>query len=95
MPRDVRSYLPRLRDAFATALRPARRVAWIDRSLHDTVDYFLDCRTVRAHLSDAHDEQLRPLQARLLRAHTATCAVCGPVDRSLHETIDLLRDLRT
>jgi hypothetical protein len=94
MQRESRRVLVRrLRDAVARALRPARRIGAIDRALGATVDYFIDCRTVRAHLSDLHDHQLPPWQARLARAHLATCATCPEVERSLDDTIALLREL--
>jgi hypothetical protein len=90
----ARRHAPRLRDALARALRPPRRIAWIDRSLSASIDLLIDCRTVRRHLSDAHDGALPRWQARLMRAHLATCAVCAPVEQSLRSTIDLLGALR-
>jgi hypothetical protein len=93
MARNWRRHLPRLRAGLSFALRGPRRIRVIDRALHATIDYFIDCRTVRAHLSDAYDEQLPAWQTRLVRAHVASCATCGPVDRSMRSTIELLRDI--
>lgn len=90
----ARRHAPRLRDALSRALRPPRRIAWVDRGLAATIDFLIDCKTVRRHLSDAHDHALSRWQLRLVRAHLATCAVCAPVDQSLRSTIDLLADLR-
>lgn len=85
---------PPLRDGIRRILRPARRVGWIDRSLADTLDYLVECRVVRLHLSDAYDHALPRWRAALVRAHVASCAVCGPVDTSMRSTIDLLHGLR-
>lgn len=85
---------PPLRHGVRRILRPARRIPWIDRSLESTLDYLFECRVVRLHLSDAYDHQLPRWRAAMVRAHVATCAVCGPVDRSMRSTIDLLRGLR-
>jgi hypothetical protein len=90
----ARRYAPRLRDAVARALRGPRRIAWVDRSLSASIDLLIDCRTVRRHLSDAHDGALPAWQARLVRAHVATCAVCAPVDESLRSTVEMLAALR-
>lgn len=84
---------PAVRNAIARALRVPRRVAWIDHAIGD-VDFLLDCPTVRRHLSDAHDHQLTPWQARLVRAHLATCAICPTVQAELDDTIAALRELR-
>jgi hypothetical protein len=85
---------PPLRDGVRRILRPARRVAWIDRSLESTLDYLIECRVVRRHLSDAYDDNLPRWRAAMVRAHVASCAVCGPVDTSMRSTIELLRGLR-
>jgi len=90
----ARRHAPRLRHLVARALRGPRRIAWIDRSLRTSIDFLIDCRTVRSRLSDAHDGALPRFQAALLRAHLSTCAVCAPVDESLRSTITLLRELR-
>jgi hypothetical protein len=82
------------RAILARVLRGPRRIGWIDRALHDSLDFLIDCPTVRSHLSDAHDDDLPPLQLRLLRTHVKTCAVCGPIDSSLRTTIAHLHDLR-
>jgi hypothetical protein len=92
--RITRAAGPPLRDGVRRVLRPARRVAWIDRSLAGTVDYLIECRVVRLHLSDAYDRNLPGWRDALVRAHVASCAVCGPVDMSMRSTIDLLRGLR-
>jgi hypothetical protein len=93
MARNWKRHLPRLRVALVFVLRGPRRIAAIDRALHATIDYFIDCRTVRAHLSDAHDEQLPRWQTQLVRAHVASCTTCGPIDQSMRSTIELLHDL--
>jgi len=93
-PEWLKRRAPRVRDLVARALRGPRRIAWIDRRLHASADFLLDCRTVRAHLSDAHDGQLTRLQAACVRAHLSTCLVCRPVNDSLDATLSLLRDLR-
>ena len=90
---DWKRRLPGVRDAIARALRVPRRIGWIDRAIGD-VDLFLDCPTVRRHLSDAHDHQLPRWKHALVRAHLSTCAVCPTVDASLRDTVTLLRDLR-
>lgn len=90
----ARRHAPRLRDALARSLRGPRRIAWLDRILAASIDYLIDCRTVRRHLSDEQDGALPAWQSRLVRAHVATCAVCGPVEESLRRTIDLLDQLR-
>jgi hypothetical protein len=89
----ARRWSPALRDAVARALRPPRRIGWIDRSLGGSADWILDCRTVRRHLSDHHDGQLPRWRQALLRAHLTTCAVCRPVDESMRSTLSLLREL--
>jgi hypothetical protein len=90
----ARRHGPRLRSALARVLRGPRRIAWVDRSLSASIDLLIDCRVVRRHLSDAHDGVLPGWQARLVRAHLATCAVCPEVEESLHRAIDLLGALR-
>jgi hypothetical protein len=90
----ARRRAPGLRRLIARALRGPRRLGWIDRSLQSSIDFLIDCRTVRSRLSDAHDGALPRWQAALLRAHVSTCAVCAPVDESLRSTIALLRELR-
>lgn len=90
----ARRHAPRARAALARALRGPRRIGWIDRSLRGSVDFLIDCPTVRRHLSDAHDGLLPRWKATLVRSHLATCAVCGPVEDSLRSTISLLGALR-
>lgn len=94
MPRDWTNDARRARERLARALRGPRRIGWIDRALHSTIDFLIDCRTVRSHLSDAHDAALPRWQHSLLRAHVATCVVCSSVDDSLRATIAHLHDLR-
>jgi hypothetical protein len=66
----------------------------MDRALEGTLDYLIECRVVRRHLSDAYDQGLPRWKAALVRTHVASCAVCGPVDTSMRSTIDLLRELK-
>jgi hypothetical protein len=91
----LKRYARPARDLVARLLRAGpRRIGWIDRRLQASLDFLIDCRTVRAHLSDAHDGQLTRLQAACVRQHVATCLVCKPVSESLDDTLSLLRDLR-
>jgi len=82
------------RERVARALRGPRRIAMIDRALHATLDFLIDCPTVRLQLSDAHDGVLPRWQTRLVHAHVASCKVCGPVADSLSATIANLHALR-
>jgi predicted anti-sigma-YlaC factor YlaD len=53
-----------------------------------------DCRSVRQHLSDAHDGALPRLERTLIRWHLKACAECAPVNESLKSTLALLGKLR-
>ncbi|RYZ05589.1 MAG: zf-HC2 domain-containing protein [Myxococcales bacterium] len=85
---------PRVRNGVRQLLRPIRRVAWVDQSLRDSLDYLLECHVVRRHLSDLYDGRLPRWRSALVRAHLATCTVCPQVDVSMRETIDLLHRLK-